>query len=127
MLKEEKMLSEIFDQPKAVAYWTKIFDMMYANNGPNTWDYQWLYTRLKNNSLTIVPIVNLIENIGFGPGATHAMDVDSRFMPPAKVMEFPIRHPPSFIPLKGADRRLQYLFGASLISRIVGKARHLAR
>ncbi|KAB7892665.1 nucleotide-diphospho-sugar transferase [Poseidonibacter ostreae] len=41
------------------------------NNSMNTWDYQWSYARLINNSYSIVPSKNLIENIGFGDDATH--------------------------------------------------------
>jgi hypothetical protein len=126
-LRNEKMLSEIFDQPKAVAYWTRIFNAMHEKRGPNTWDYQWLFTCLKNNSLTVVPSVNLISNIGFGPGATHATGEDSRFMLPAAAMEFPLKHPPSFIPSRSRDRRLiQTLFLTSLFRRLSQKAHRLA-
>lgn len=37
----------------------------------DTWDYQWAYTRHKNNGLACVPKYSLIENIGFGDDATH--------------------------------------------------------
>jgi hypothetical protein len=35
----------------------------------DTWDYQWLFTHLFNDGLTIIPNVNLITNIG--PTGTH--------------------------------------------------------
>ena len=35
------------------------------------WSYQWAFTRHLHNALTIVPSVNLISNIGFGPDSTH--------------------------------------------------------
>jgi len=115
-LKGEKVLNEIFDEPKAVAYWTGIFDAMHENRGPNTWDYQWLYTCLKNNSLTIVPRVNLVANIGFGQGSTHTGSIDSRLMPPVRTVEFPLEHPSSFIPLHSMDRRFQCLYYLPLFS-----------
>lgn len=37
------------------------------------WDYQWFYTMLLHSGLTIVPCVNLVSNIGFGPGATNTI------------------------------------------------------
>jgi hypothetical protein len=117
-LKAEKMLSELFDHPKAVVYWTEVFDEVHRKRRPNAWDYQWLYSRLKNNSLTIVPRSNLIANIGFGPDATHTAVTDARFTPPTTTMEFPLRHPSSFVPLRSMDRRLQDLFTASLVQRI---------
>jgi hypothetical protein len=126
-LKNKKMLSEIFQQPKAAAYWTQIFDAMHENRGPNTWDYQWLYTCLKNNSLTAVSSVNLITNIGFGPDATHTTEEDARFMPPSAPMKFPLRHPSSFIPLRSMDRhRVQDMISRPIFSRISRKIRRIA-
>jgi hypothetical protein len=126
-LRSEKMLSEIFDEPKAVAYWTRIFDAMHDNRGPNTWDYQWLFTCLKNNSLTAVPSVNLVANIGFGQDATHTTEEDARFMRPATPMGFPLRHPSSFIPLRSMDRRrVQDMFLAPIFHRITRKVRRVA-
>jgi hypothetical protein len=37
----------------------------------NTWDYQWGFARHKNSGISCVPTSSLIENIGFGPDATH--------------------------------------------------------
>jgi hypothetical protein len=126
-LRQENMLSEIFDQPKAVAYWTRIFDAMYEKRGPDTWDYQWLYTCLKNRSLTAVSSVNLITNIGFGHDATHTTEEDARFILPATPIEFPLRHPSTFIPLRSVDRyRLQDMFPPSLFYRISKKIRRSA-
>jgi hypothetical protein len=120
-LRRENMLSEIFDRRNAVAYWTGIFDAMHENRGPNTWDYQWLYTRLKDHALTIVPRVNLIANIGFGIGSTHTRQVDPRLTPSTKTIEFPLRHPSSFIPLRSVDRHIQELFTASFLQLLSGK------
>jgi hypothetical protein len=126
-LRKEGMLSEIFDQPKVVKLWTKSFDEMHGNTGPNTWDIQWLYTYLKNNSLVIVPNVNLINNIGFGPGATHTTGADSRFTPPAATIEFPLRHPSSCVPLRSMDRRLQELHITPLSIRVARKIHRIFR
>lgn len=37
----------------------------------DTWDYQWVYTILKNKGKCISPRHNLVTNIGFGDAATH--------------------------------------------------------
>jgi hypothetical protein len=126
-LKSEGMLEEIFDRPQAVAYWSRIFDAMHENKGPNTWDYQWLYTCLKNNSVTAVSSVNLIANIGFGKGATHTLEEDARFMLGATPMKFPLRHPPGLFPLRSLDRRrVQDMFSVPLLDRILRKVRRVA-
>ena len=122
-VRKEKMLSEIFDDSRTVAYWTRIFDAMHENRGPNTWDYQWLFACLKNNSLTAVSSVNLIANIGYGSDATHAAEPDPRCMLQASQMEFPLRHPSSFIPLRSMDRRLQELHTLPLYYRVSRKLR----
>jgi hypothetical protein len=123
-LKKQRMLEEIFDEPKAVKFHTLIFDAMHEKRGPDTWDYQWVYTNLKNNSLVIVPNVNLIANIGFGEGATHTMRGDPRFMLAACPIEFPLRHPSNLIPLRSLDRlRIQDQLPPSILDRIRNRIR----
>lgn len=52
-------------------YWTNIFDDV-KNKVINTWDYQWMYTMWRFNMMSIVPRVNLVDNIGFNTDeATH--------------------------------------------------------
>ena len=128
-LRSERMLEEIFDEPEAVAYWTQIFDAMYENKGPNTWDYQWLYTCLKNNSLVAVSGVNLISNIGFGEDATHTIKEDARFMLlPATPVKFPLMHPSSLHPLRSIDRRRVHdMFSTPIFHRVLRQARYVAK
>jgi len=125
-LKRDRALSELFDR-KTASYWTWIFDDMYGNCGRNAWDYQWLYTHLKENALVIVPHVNLVNNIGFGDGASHTVDADPRFTPPVKMMEFPLRHPSSFIPLRSADRHVHDLRITPLFRRMLRKMRSIIK
>jgi hypothetical protein len=125
-LRSENILSEVFDQPKMAAFWTRIFDAMYEKRGPNTWDYQWLFTCLSNNSLVAVASRNLIANIGYGLGATHATEAVPRWLLPANSIEFPLKHPRSFIPLRSADRHLLRIMTARpLLNRITRKVRHI--
>jgi hypothetical protein len=127
-LRKQKMLEEVFDDPKAVEFWTRIFDVMRDKTGPDTWDYQWLYTGLKNNSLTIVPSVNLVANIGFGEGATHTIGVDARYMLPATPIEFPLSHPSSFIPKRSLDKhRVQDMLPQSIFQRLMMRTKRVAR
>ena len=55
---------------KELNYWDKIFKKV-KNLKIDTWDYQWTYTLLKNNYLSIRPNCNLVQNIGIGDDATH--------------------------------------------------------
>lgn len=42
----------------------------------DAWDYQWSICLLLNSMYAIVPKKNMIKNIGFGEGATHAFNND---------------------------------------------------
>jgi hypothetical protein len=120
-IKKDKMLSEIFDDSKAVSFWTQHYDERYEGRGVRSWDSSWIYTLLKNNALAVIPRVNLVANIGFRPDATHTVLKDSRFTPPAKTLEFPLRHPSNFVPLRTVDRRHQDLFYLTLGQRVSRK------
>jgi len=126
-LRSEGMLAEIFDEPQVVGHWTRIFDSMHENKGPNTWDYQWVFTGFKNNSLIAVPSVNLVSNIGFGRSGTHTTEVDARFIQPTTMMRFPLRHPSSFVPLRSLDRRRsREMFSAPISRRLLRLIRRVA-
>ncbi len=55
------------------------------------WDALWGMSVGLAGQLTITPAVNMIDNIGFGPGATH--NHLPRALPPARPMPFPLVHP----------------------------------
>jgi len=119
-IKSRRLLAEVFDYPAGVAYFTAMFDAMYEKKGPDTWDYQWLYTCLRDNLTAIIPRVNLIANIGFGKDAAHTTEPDARFVLPAARLQFPLKHPSSLIPLLSLDRhRIQDMLPPSIPSRIL--------
>ena len=64
-----------------------------ARMAVDTWDTQLVNAAMRNDALAVIPNVNLVENLGWGDGATH-----TRELPPSiqKVSEltFPLRHPP---------------------------------
>jgi hypothetical protein len=99
--------------------------MVYEGGAPSAWDYQWFYTRLFGNKLVIVPSVNLIENIGYGPGATHTRISDLRLMPSAKSIKFPLRHPNDIIASHSLDLHHQDLYFQTLFHRIARVVNHL--
>jgi hypothetical protein len=55
------------------------------------WDHHWWVTIINQNGLSAVPRHNLVENDGYGEGATN---VRAKKAPhPARPLELPIRHP----------------------------------
>lgn len=69
--------------------------MMRTAHKLNTWDVSFAVWLRQNQFLAAVPARNLVQNIGFGAGATHTLfenfDVDL----PAEELDFPLSHPSS--------------------------------
>jgi hypothetical protein len=77
----------------------------------DVWDFQWLYSRWANGGKTIVPVVNLIKNIGFNADATHTVhEADLLANLPLYEMTFPLIHP---------TRQLDKLFDWYVFERFV--------
>jgi len=65
-------LEERFDSGGERAFWISTFNQARADwTAADTWDFQWMYTCWTLGGLTVVPSVNLVENLGFGLDATH--------------------------------------------------------
>lgn len=102
-LRDSGWLSELLENHQAAAWWSKVFQSVY-DGVLNTWDVIWLYSLWRNQGLTILPLVNLVSNIGFGDSATHTTMADS---PQANMavaaMGFPLQHPPVIVRHSQAD------------------------
>lgn len=60
----------------------------------NTWDYQWEGSIMANRMKCIIPNRNLVENIGYGPEATHTFEtIPYLYNKVGEGMEFPLVHP----------------------------------
>ena len=91
-LKEKKWINDIFKDKSSRYYWTKVFDETYSGK-KNTWDYQWWYLSLKNNSITLRPSRNLVQHIGSGKDSTHIKSKHFRdYFEPLEI-DFPLKHP----------------------------------
>ena len=58
----------------------------------DTWDMIWQFSCWQQGFLTVIPAVELVENIGFGVDATHTLDERSPLGSPGS-LSFPLRHP----------------------------------
>jgi hypothetical protein len=94
-LRDTSWLMDILGDIRGVEFWQTIFDKYYCNKNNDTWDYQWAFAIWAQNGFAIMPEVNLVNNIGFGDGATHTRAVNN---PAANIdsgeISFPLRHPP---------------------------------
>ena len=83
-------LQDVFQNDEIYQFHATRFDIVYGNS--HSWDVAWLFTKLLERGLTIVPADNLIRNIGCLGGnsmpPTHAVA-----NMPTSPMAFPLRHP----------------------------------
>ncbi len=91
---------------QAAIYWRNIFDRVYRDQ-IDSWAYRWTLACWAQAGLTVLPNTNLVENIGFGEGATHTKDKKKTGSWPLQALEFPLRHPPFIIRDRQADHYTQ--------------------
>lgn len=88
-----KLRKAVFTSSEA-KYWQSIYDAILERRMNNAWDYQLILACLRFNLLTIVPSVNLVSNVGFGPDATNCTDIGNLISNvPVHGLKFPLAHP----------------------------------
>lgn len=102
-VRDDGWLEGVFERPEEVDYWSKVFESLYGGK-IDSWAYAWVFMSLVQNTLNILPTVNLVSNIGFGPHATHTtQSAGIGANTPIDAMQFPMRHPPLVIRHAKAD------------------------
>ena len=88
----------------AVRYWKWIFDET-RNDKIDAWDYRWWYSMWKNAGFSIVPPLNLVENVGFDQRSTHTTEMPEWFRNiPREALSFPLIHPSLVARNEAAER-----------------------
>lgn len=109
-LRDSNWLAGVLRNRAQVRYWTRTFQDSYDGR-IDSWDYQWVLAAWLHDMLSIVPNRNLVQNIGFGAGATHTRGQDTFADDPLEAIAFPLDHPASVVRDARADRfteRLEY-------------------
>lgn len=97
----------ILPNKKHAEFFNKRFEDVYRTiyaEVSHSWDMQWVYARIKEGGLGIVPCKNLISNIGCGNG-THT-STDFKDIPSAE-MPSSLRHP-SFVLINNLYEELHF-------------------
>ncbi len=103
-LRQSSELKRLCPEPFEAEWRREVFDSVHSG-GLDTWDYQWAFARMVHEMVSIFPTVNLIQNIGFGPGATHTTAADAaRLSVPTSEALLPPRLPEAITPWQEADR-----------------------
>lgn len=91
--RDQGLLRDIHQNVDVAIYWFEILNNTYFGK-IETWDYAWMFTCWRNNGLSILPNINLVKNIGFGPNATHTKSNNTRSSNlSSHRMAFPLMHP----------------------------------
>ena len=112
-------LRSILNSSDEVNFWSKGFDSITTGK-LDTWDYQWVFTCLDKGMLCVMPKINLISNIGFGPDATHTTGNSIFSNMESYYLEFPLTHPQEIVVNHEADQiTANNMFTASIYKRII--------
>jgi hypothetical protein len=102
-LRATRGLSSVIHSPAELRWRIKLYDSLHS--GPReTWDYQWGYAKISQSMLSVIPCQNLIENIGFGEGATHTRGKQTGGLP-LGALPMPLRHPQWVLPDADFEKR----------------------
>lgn len=102
-LKEGGFINILFTEEEAKFFnnWLSRIHQNIDKECTHSWDAQWVYARLKNGGLGIVPARNLIQNIGeFG---THSSGHHKAFELLSEELPCVLRHPLYVIPCREYD------------------------
>lgn len=100
--RDSGLLKGFCDLPEEEAHWLNTFNTTHAGL-IDTWDFQWFYKCWEQSGFTVTPDKNLISNLGFGPGATHTVSVDSPLAGQPIHEIWDIKHPQIIARHKEAD------------------------
>jgi hypothetical protein len=100
-------------------FWSQRTKLQKADPHDSCWDARWLFNTSMQHGISIVPRVNLIRNIGFGPHASHTTRNYGYFIKPRQRMPMPLVHPTIMSTWYDADRWwFDHLISKSPWSRI---------
>lgn len=75
-------------------YMDYMFEQSHIKNKDVTWwSVQWGFSRKINSGLVVVPLKNMVINLGLGEDATNTNNASQWSFMKLEEMEFPIRHP----------------------------------
>lgn len=102
----------------------KLFDRVHAGE-IDTWDYQVSYMLWSTSRLVVVPRLNLVENVGFGPDATHTTNADHPMAAKATMhrdgMSGVLRAPPGMLLNRAYQEHIERSATRSIVRKILDR------
>lgn len=124
----QKQLRNILSGRAMRRHWRLVFEKTARQEITTVWDFQWSYAIFAQNGLCVVPNVNLVTNLGWGPGATNTLDpkhIAANI--PARPLEA-IVHPTFVLPDLEADEfEVRHFFLLPLHKRAINRVKMALR
>jgi len=106
-LREQGWLADVLGDPQAERHWTSIFDRVHRRE-LDVWDYQLTFLLWAESTLSILPAVNQVTNIGFGTHGTNTRDAGSFLADfPTGDLAFPLSHPAAMARDTAGDQAIE--------------------
>lgn len=105
---KERFLDK-FTTIKEKSFWKWTWEEV-AMNRIDTWDYQWMFACTAAGYTCVTPMVNFVQNIGFGNNATHTNEKNKAMMKKMEGISFPLTHPSNHMIDRTADIITSRLF-----------------
>jgi len=97
------MLNEVADSQSEFAYWKNVFERQHSGQ-IDSWAYPWLFSCWTQGRLTVLPNVNLVNNIGFNDQGTHIKQQATGILGNLATSSIPnIQHPRFVVRHRSAD------------------------
>jgi hypothetical protein len=101
---EQRQLRNVLTSRAMRRYWRLTFEKVARGEITTVWDFQWTYAIFSQNGLCIIPNLNLVTNLGWGPWATNTFD-PKNIMSNVKTQTIDsIVHPTFVLPDREADK-----------------------
>jgi hypothetical protein len=91
-VRDEGWLVDILGDERAARIWANRINRTYDGR-LDAWDYQYVLSCWLDHSLAVIPNVNLVSNIGYGPDATHTLRKAEYLGQARQPVSFPLVHP----------------------------------
>jgi hypothetical protein len=119
---QQRQLRNILASRAMRRYWRLTFKHVARGQITTVWDFQWTYAIFAQNGLCIIPNVNLVSNLGWGPQATNTFD-PKNIMANLKTQSLDsIIHPAFILPDLDADEfEAKHVFLLPFHKRVINR------
>jgi hypothetical protein len=121
-IKKTKFLKNYLGSFRAYLYWHWILNNVKKKK-IDSWAYIWNFTNFINNSLSIIPAINLLSNIGIGKDSSNTQSLPYKYIKAEesrKKLKFPLKYPSKFLSDSKHDLEVEdTIFSKSIYNRLL--------